>query len=109
MIFKKRASILPQRHKGVGGWEEGRVERKEGEKPPQVKTRGPELPFRSRVKFKGNNTQLAHPTGANMSFMFYKVVNPPFKGAHGFLKPFKHTICGCYTNRIQLLVIVRIL
>ena len=34
---------------------------------------------------------------------------PQFKGTRGFLKPLKHTTCGCNTNRKQSSVIVRIL
>ena len=83
----------------MGGWEggeEGRVGRRGGwgggeggvgreeEKPPQVKTRGDQLPtdgpdhttrpaegtsFRSRVEFQANNAQLVRSTGANVSVM----------------------------------------
>ena len=39
-FFRRCASILAQCYEGVGGREEGREE----EKPPQVKTRGDQLP-----------------------------------------------------------------
>ena len=45
-FFRRCASILAQCYEGVGGWEEGwggGVGREE-EKPPQVKTRGDQLP-----------------------------------------------------------------
>ena len=42
-FFRRRASILTQCYEGVGGREEGRVGREE-EKPPQLKTRGDQLP-----------------------------------------------------------------
>ena len=49
-FFRRCASILAQCYEGVGGWEgggEGRVGwgvGREEEKPPQVKTRGDQLP-----------------------------------------------------------------
>ena len=57
---------------------------REEEKPPQVKTRGDQLPtdgpdriynqaegisFWSRVEFQADNAQLVHSTGANVSVM----------------------------------------
>ena len=42
-FFRRCASILAQCYEGVGGWEGGGVGREE-EKPPQVKTRGDQLP-----------------------------------------------------------------
>ena len=48
-IFQRCASILAQCYKGVGGWEEregwvGRGDGEGGDKKPQVKTRGDQLP-----------------------------------------------------------------
>ena len=71
------------------GWRAGREE----EKPSQMKTRGDKLPtdgsdhatkrtsFWSRVEFQADNTQLVHSTGANVSVMVYRAVNPPLRKA----------------------------